>query len=210
MLSVELHTGGTDFVCPYGHCAHKHKSENLRLTYTLNGREKWGKNKEYTGCCQLTRTCSRADDASVPVYDQCKRIVDADITTDMVQYYVAQQLNDAISFMTEKGVGFATKRDSGGYDLFSTKYSSDLCDAWAKRSLVAAYHNFAPLPQFGTVIPFHQMWKLLKSSNYRKEYRTVGFFPAAAPYENVPEKLRPPKDVLNTFEKFAIDENDAR
>ena len=112
--------------------------------------------------------------------------------------------------MTEKGVGFATKRDSGGYDLFSTKYSSDLCDAWAKRALVAAYHNFAPLPQFGTVIPFHQMWKLLKSSNYRKEYRTVGFFPAAAPYENVPEKLRPPKDVLNTFEKFAIDENDAR
>ena len=32
MLSVELHTGGTDFVCPYGHCAHKHKGENLRLT----------------------------------------------------------------------------------------------------------------------------------------------------------------------------------
>ena len=61
------------------------------------------------------------------------------------------------------------------------------------------------------MIPFHQLWKLLKSSKYRKEYRTVGFSPAAAaPYENVPEKLRAPSDVLNTFEKFAIDENDAR
>jgi hypothetical protein len=206
IVTVELQTGGTEFVCPYAHCAHKHKGENLRLTYTVNGRE----SGTCTGCCKLTRKCTRADNTTVPVYDQCKRIVDADVTTDMVQYYIAQQFNETINFMTEKGVGFATKRDSGGYDLFSTKYSSDLCDAWAKRALMATYHNFAPLPNFGTVIPFHQMWKLLKSSNYRKEYRTVGFFPAAAPYENVPEKLRPPSDVLNTFEKFAIDENDAR
>jgi hypothetical protein len=66
MISMELQTGGSAFVCPYAHCAHRHKSENLRLTYTVNGRE----SGTHTGCCKLTRKCTRADNFTVPVYDQ--------------------------------------------------------------------------------------------------------------------------------------------
>jgi hypothetical protein len=44
----------------------------------------------------------------------------------------------------------------------------------------------------------------------RREYRTVGFFPAQASYTEVPKCLRLPADILNTFQKFAVTEPDAR
>eukprot|EP01043_Picozoa_sp_COSAG02_P025230 COSAG02_NODE_1410_length_12758_cov_67.963504_7_plen_1366_part_00 len=207
-ITIELRTGGTSFVCPYAHCTHKASDENLCLTYTVNQCNL----RRNVGCCQLIRTCTRANKPGVAVWDMCKRMVqhEADVTEDMVSYYIARHLNDTVSFMTEKGVGFATKKESGGYDLFSSKYAGDLCDAWAKKTLVGSVHNFAPLPKLGMDISFKDMWFRLKSSQYRKEYRTVGFFPVAHPYTEVPKEKRPPADLLNTFEKFAITEKDAR
>jgi hypothetical protein len=65
------------------------------------------------------------------------------LTRDMA-YYVSLQLNGRISFMTEKGVGFAVQKVSGGYDLYSSKYASDFVAAWAKNILRGAEHDFLP------------------------------------------------------------------
>ena len=136
----------------------------------------------------------------------------------MVEYNISLCLNEKISFMTEKGVSFAVKKDSGGYDLYGNKYAADFVASWAKKILSGREYNFPPIVLCEKMpkqtvcrdIDFKLQWDLLKTSTYRKEYRTVGFFPALWPYTEVPKSLRPPSDVLNTFQKFAISEGGAR
>eukprot|EP01047_Picozoa_sp_COSAG01_P045790 COSAG01_NODE_4246_length_5209_cov_23.270841_3_plen_788_part_00 len=209
-IRITLKTDGAHFTCPLGRCCHAEGHGRLSLSF-------------FVGETKLICSCTRGsmfgtpegDRIGVQAWDNCRN-EQQDITLDMVTYFISRHLNEEIHFLNEKGIGFAAKKALGGYDLYSTKFEKDLCAAWAKKILRGCEHNFGPValaPKAAAVrdIPFKDAFNLLKVSEYRCEYREVGFFPARPPYTEVfPKSLRPPADMLNTFDKLGITEEEAR